>query len=311
MKTKVLVASLLAVSAGTVAAQSSIGIYGRLNVSVERQKVDGESSTSLVNSASRLGFKGTEDLGGGLTAGFVLEHGFDPTNGTVSGNFWARQSEVNLGGGFGQLRLGNFTSEAYYATADYVSLHNHDTGSSADAFYADTRLFEQSNKVGYMSPSLGGVVFHAAVDTTTTAEPDRTYELAANYDAGPMHLGAGYQKTGDRNQFAVRGLYELGAFTVGGYVQRDKNVYASGSRTTVRLSGMYTMGATELHLNYGHAGSYGDVNDSSADQFTVGVNYNLSKRTKIYTFYTKVSDGDAGVYGGDRDSLAVGMRHNF
>ena len=265
----------------------------------------------MVNSASRIVFKGSEDLGGGMSAGMVLESGFDPSNGTSDSSFWARQSEVNLGGPYGQIRLGNFTSEAYYATADYVSLHNHDTGTSADALYADTRGFGQANKLGYMSPDFGGTVFHAAVNTRQDGEADRTYDLAVNHDAGPLHVGAGYQKTGDANQFAVRALYELGDFTVGGYVQRDKDVYASGSRTTLRLSGMYTIGATELHLNFGRAGDYGDVNDSAASQVTLALNYNLSKRTKLYTFYTKLNDGAAAIYGGDRSSFALGMRHNF
>ncbi|MBP6251839.1 MAG: porin [Rubrivivax sp.] len=311
MKTKIALAALATLAAGSAFAQGSTEIYGRLNLTMERQKAGDVTETEMLNNSSRIGIRGTEDLGGGLKAGFVLEHGFAADTGSASSTFWGRQSEVNLGGGFGAVRLGNFTSEAYYATADYVSMHNHDTGTSSDAFYADTRYFGQSDKIGYMSPSLGGLVFHAAVNTRDLpGETDRTYELAANYAAGTLQLGAGLQKTGDLNQFAVRALVELGAFTVGGYVQRDKNVYGTGSRSTLRLSGMYTMGATELHLNYGHAGGY-DEADSSANQYTLGANYNLSKRTKVYTYYTKVGDGAAGLYGGDRNSLALGLRHNF
>lgn len=311
MARKIAIAVAATLVAGSALAQSNVEIYGRLNLTLERQKVAGSTSKDMLDNSSRIGFRGTEDLGGGLRAGFVLEHGFAADTGSASSTFWGRQSEVNLGGGFGTLRLGNFTSEAYFATADVVSLHNHDTGTSADAFYADTRLFAQSDKIGYVSPSFGGLVVHAAVNSRDNGEPDRTVELAANYDAGPLHLGAGVQKTGDLNQFALRGLYELGAFTVGGYVQRDEDVYASGSRTTLRLSGMFTMGVTELHLNVGRAGKYSDVANSSASQWTVGANYNLSKRSKVYTYYSKVDDGPAGVYGGDRSHLAVGLRHNF
>jgi predicted porin len=311
MHNKFLLAAAATLMAGSAYAQSSVEVYGRLNLTVERQKINGTSSTDMLNNASRIGFRGTEDLGGGLKAGFVLEHGFNVDTGSVGGAFWGRQSEVSLGGSFGTIRLGNYTSEAYFATADYVSMHNHDTGTSSDAFYADTRYFAQSDKISYTSPSYGGLVFHAAVNARDLpGETDRTVEFAANYDAGPMHLGAGYQKTGDLNQFAVRGLYELGAFTVGGYVQRDEDVYGPGSRTSFRLSGMYTMGATELHLNYGRAGDYSDLDNSAANQYTVGANYNMSKRTKLYTYYSKVSDGAAGLYG-DRSHLAVGIRHNF
>jgi predicted porin len=311
MQIKPIALALAALFAGSAYAQSSVEIYGRLNTSIERSKINGVSSTDMLNNASRIGFRGTEDLGGGLKAGFVLEHGFNSDTGAASGNFWGRQSEVSVSGGFGSIRLGNYTSEAYFATADYVSMHNHDTGTSSDAFYADTRYFAQSDKISYTSPAMSGLVLHAAINARDVpGEVDRTVEFAAFYDAGPMHLGAGYQKTGDLNQFAVRGLYEMGAFTVGGYLQRDEDVYGPGSRTSFRLSGMYTMGATELHLNYGRAGDYSDLDNSAANQYTLGANYNLSKRTKLYTYYSKVSDGAAGIYG-DRSHMAVGVRHNF
>jgi predicted porin len=311
MQIKPIALALAALFAGSAYAQSSVEIYGRLNTTIERSKINGVSSTDMLNNSSRIGFRGTEDLGGGLKAGFVLEHGFASDTGAVGGNFWGRQSEVSVSGGFGSIRLGNYTSEAYFATADYVSMHNHDTGTSSDAFYADTRYFAQSDKISYTSPSMGGLVLHAAVNARDVpGELDRTVEFAAFYDAGPMHLGAGYQKTGDLNQFAFRGLYEMGAFTVGGYLQRDEDVYGPGSRTSFRLSGMYTMGVTELHLNYGRAGDYSDLDNSAANQYTLGLNYNLSKRTKLYTYYSKVSDGAAGIYG-DRSHMAAGVRHNF
>jgi predicted porin len=313
---KTLIAAAVLASVGSAAfAQSSVTIYGRLNETIERQKVgDGDNNWRMQNNSSRIGFKGSEDLGGGLKAGFQIEHGFNVENGQQSQSaFWARQSEINLSGGFGMVRLGNFTSESYYATADYVSMHNHDTGTSADRLYA--YLGRDTSKVAYRTPSFGGATIEGAVTEGGTGE--RTFDVAANYDIGGLHLGAGFQKANptDKNasQFAFRALYEIGAFTIGGYVQRDKDGYGDGlgKRTTFRLAGMYTLGNTELHLNYGRAGEYDNVSSSKASQATVGVNYNLSKRTKVYTFYTKLNDGNAEVYGGDFKSFAVGVRHNF
>ena len=308
MQRKLLIAAAATLVAGSAFAQGTVEIYGRLNLTIERQKLDGVSSTEMLNNASRIGFRGTEDLGDGLKAGFVLEHGFAVDTGSAASTFWGRQSELNLSGPFGMLRLGNYTSEAYFATADYVSMHNHDTGTSADALYA--YLGRDANKIAYRTPDLGGLTVEGAV-SLKEAGTDNTVDLAVNYAAGALALGAGYQKDGDANQFALRALYGMGPFTVGGYIQRDKNAYASGSRTTLRLSGMYALGATELHLNVGRAGDYGDVDNSAASQYTLGVNYNLSKRTKVYTYYSKLGDGDAGVYGGDRSHLAFGVRHNF
>jgi predicted porin len=309
MKRNLLVIALTTLAASSAFAQAGITIYGRANASVERQNADGAKRTVLQNNSSRIGFKGEEDLGGGLKAGFQLEHGYNVDTGVPTGAFWGRQSEVNLSSkAAGMLRLGTFTSEAYYATADYISMHNHDTGTSSDALYA--YLGRNANKVAYRSPSFAGATVEVGMSLKENGA-NHTYDLAANWQGGPLHLGLGYEKNDKANQFAVRGLYELGALTFGAYVQRDKNGYASGNRTNVRLSAMYALGASEFHVNVGKAGKYSNVSNSSATQGTLGYNYNLSKRTKVYTFYTKLNDSSAKVYGGDFSSFALGLRHNF
>ena len=220
-------------------------------------------------------------------------------------------------GGFGAVRLGRFTAESYYATADYVSMHNHDTGSSSDAFYA--YVMPDANKIAYRTPTFGGLTVDAAVALHEQAVGGKNaYDLAANYNLGALALGAGYSKQGDVNQFAVRALYTFGAFTVGGYVQRDEDAFVAngGKRNTFRLAGAYNMGASEFHVNVGRAGEYKNLNDSDSTQYTLGYNYNLSKRTKVYGYYTHVNNSrnaayQSGVAGADFSSVAVGVRHNF
>lgn len=304
-------AAAAALAAGTASAQSSVNLSGRLNVTLERQDNNGVKTYQMVNNASRIKFAGSEDLGGGLKAGFVLEHGFNVDNGAASqSRFWARQSEVNLSGGFGMIRLGNFTSEAYFATADYISMHNHDTGPSSDALYA--YLGNDTNKIAYRTPELvKGMTLEAAVSAGENVTK-RGYDLAWNYSMGALQLGAGYQKQDKANQYAIRALYELGPVVLGGMVQRDKDVYGAGSRTNYRLTAMYTVGSLELHANIGRAGDYSKVNDSDASQFTLGYNYNLSKRTKVYGYYTKISASRNTGYASDFSSIAaLGVRHNF
>jgi predicted porin len=311
MNRSLIIAAALASVGASAFAQSTVTLYGRLNLTVERQKVgNGPNNWVMQNSSSRFGLKGSEDLGGGMKAGFQIEHGFNPANGQQSQTaFWARQSEINLSGGFGMVRLGNFTSEAYYATSDYIGMHNHETGTSSDAFYA--YVGRNTGKIAYRTPNFSGATVEIAI-TEAGANPDRSVDLAANYDAGPLHLGFGYEKNGDAKQFAGRVLYELGAFTLGGTVQRDTDGFGAGfgNRTNYRLSGMYTMGKTELHANFGAAGDYSNLaGTQKANQYTLGVNQNLSKRTKVYGFVTKVAD--KGTIYGDFQSLAVGVRHNF
>jgi predicted porin len=316
MNKSLIAAAALATLASGAFAQSGVTIYGRLNLTIERQKLTGSDDNWVMqNSASRWGLKGAEDLGGGMKAGFQVESGFNPATGQQSQTaFFARQSELYLGGGFGMIRLGNFTSEAYYATSDYIGMHNHETGTSADAFYA--YVGRNTGKVAYRTPSFGGATVEIAITEAGTA-PDRTIDLAANYVAGPLHLGFGYEKGNlDAKQFAGRVLYELGAFTFGATVQRDTDGWGTGfgDRTNYRVMGMYTMGNTDLHLNVGRTGAY-DNGPDSASQVTLGVNYNLSKRTKVYGFFTKLSGDGADFYAvnniGVNRSLALGVRHNF
>lgn len=299
-------------TASSLAAAQTVNLYGRVNLSVESQKSNGQTVRVLQDNRSRWGIKASEDLGGGMSASVQLEAGFFADTGKTKdpGSFWNRRSEVDLSGGFGTLRLGNFFSEAYFATADFVSNHNHDTGTSGDAFYA--YIGNNANKVAYRLPTFAPGLSIEVSDSLKESGSTNTYDLAVNYTAGGLNLGLGHEKAGSADQTAVRVFYVMGDLGIGGYWQHDKNAWGTpGSRTNLRFSTMYTLGAGELHLNVGSAGKVGNLADSSAKQWTLGYNHNLSKRTKVYAFYTKVDDGTAKVYGGDFSSLALGVRHNF
>jgi predicted porin len=332
MQKKHLVLAVLAAAGATsVMAQSSVTLYGRVNTTVEYQKAGDVKTTGMFNNSSRFGFKGVEDLGGGLKAGFQLESGFASDTGAGSaaggGLTFGRQSEVNLSGNFGMVRLGNFFPESYFATADYVSMHNHDTGSSSDALYYDPVWFGKlgtGNKLAYRTPSFGGFTAEGAVsfhEQVSGAGGKYGYDLAANYGMGPLALGAGYSYVNSNYQLGLRAAYTFGQFTVGGYYQRNKDdnqlvATGAGTRDNIRLSGMYTLGASEFHANIGHASKWSNVADSAATQWTLGYNYNLSKRTKVYGYYTRVNNGalsDINVTnsGDNFNSFAVGVRHNF
>lgn len=336
MKRTLILAAVAATATTSAFAQSSVTIYGRFNTTLERQKYDdGSTKKVMQNNASRIGFRGTEDLGGGLKANFVLEHGFNSATGQAASRFWGREATVGLSGGFGAVRMGNLTaSEAYFATADYVSMHNHDTGTSSDAFYAlgfNIATGKMSSGIAYTSPTVNGLRFDAQVAAAENYGARRIV-LASNYDAGALHLGAGFEQFNGLKSIAIRGLYELGALTLGGYYERDSGhsdnaalspafLATDAKRNNFRLSAMYTIGASELHANVGRAGKVGSIDGSDAKQYTLGYNYNLSKRTKVYGFYTKVDEsgaaGTAGrlaansLYGGNFSSLAAGIRHNF
>ena len=333
---RVLLAALALAGSSAAIAQSSVSIYGRLNTTVERQKIGDSKITGLYDNSSRWGIRGSEDLGGGLKAGFQLESGFATDTGEADSVFFRRQSEVNLSSDYGMLRLGNFTAESYYATADFISMHNHDTGSSADVLYS--YLMRDTNKIAYRLPALGGFTVEGAVSLSEKVPGVRNaYDLALNYGAGPLGLGLGYTQNksatdvfggtaGDAQQIGLRASYAMGPLTLGGYYQYVRVDDANGTsvdvkRHSYRLAAMYVLGASEFHANFGRAEKIklsegGKQDGTAANQWTLGYNYNLSKRTKVYGYYTRVDNGANSGYGSgnldaDFSSFALGLRHSF
>ena len=342
--TRVMLAVLAACGASAAMAQSSVTLYGRVNTTVEHQKYGNASATGLVSNSSFIGFKGIEDLGGGLKAGFILESKFQSDDGTGSngsGIDFTRQSEVNLSGNFGTLRLGNFDSAALYAISDPVSMHNHDTGTSADALAGN--YLGNANKIAYVTPNLGGLTAEVQYQfgekkVSNGYEDKGGWDLALNYGNGPLALGLGYSQTKFEDlvgsldlkarQLGGYAAYELGALTLAGYYQKQKNYVGSNSasRNVYRIAAKYVVGASEFHANIGKAGKVKEFDLQSTTQWTLAYNYNLSKRTKVYALYTNINHADSaanpanfnltnpGVNTSSSDkfrAVGVGIRHLF
>lgn len=318
MKKIALVAALAAVTAAPAFAQSSVTLWGRINTTVESQKVGNQDrKVTVENNNSRLGFRGTEDLGGGLKASFNLEHGLQSDTGAASGGtqFWNRQANVELSGSFGTVRLGTWFPDSYFSTVDRVSNHNHDTGTSSDALFSSFAFGFRSNKVGYFSPNMDGFSFIASAHAGEGAAGDaRAFDLSGNYEANGLHIGATYAQAdtaAKRKNYTIEADYAFGPFLLAGYYQREE-ISGARSRDIGRVSAMYTLGQSEFHFNIGGTKSGGDgtFKTAGASQWTLGYNYNLSKRTKIYGYYTQI-DQKLSNKVGDFNSLAAGIRHNF
>ena len=317
MKKIALVAALAAVAAPAFA-QSSVTLWGRLNTTVENQKIGSQDrKTVLQNNGSRLGFRGVEDLGGGLKAAFNLEHGLESDTGVATGGstFWNRQASVELSGSFGTVRLGSWFPDSYFSSVDRVSMHNHDTGTSADNLFSSFGFGARTNKVGYFSPTVGGFNFIGSVRAGEGSGP-RGYDAAVNYEVAGLHIAGTYAQndrwatSNKRKAYGLQADYGFGPFVVAGYYQREE-VDGFKSRDIGRVAAMYTVGQSEFHLNVGGSRQGGDAEfrTGGAKQYTAGYNYNLSKRTKVYGFYTKTDYNGVGV--ADFSSLAAGIRHNF
>jgi predicted porin len=355
------VASACALPAVALAQVPSwIQIYGRANVSYERITTSNSSNTAvqpnqsnwdLVDNSSRIGFRGNKDLGGGLTGLFQMESRVRLDQGF--GELTSRDSYAGLAGSFGTVRLGRTIGPVYYATYDYISMHNHDTGTSSDALLAPTVFGNQgfmNNTVWYTSPKLGAFTVDVAHSLLGVARlpgesQPRYLGLVGSYDQGPLHLAASYANTqrsddidpgpavvaNNDKAYTIGGLYDFKTFVIGALIESAKTKVLAGgdaSRNYVRVSAMMPVGKNEFHVNFGtvnHAIGSSTSNDG-AKQWTLAYNYNITKETKVYAFYTRVDNDNNGTYGAgnfnanvpitqvpglDISSIAIGVRHNF
>lgn len=349
---KALLATSIALMCAGASAQSYVNVYGRVNLSLEHLKDGPTDSNQMVDNSSRWGLIGSEDLGGGLKALFNLEAGFDASNGGGKGSTsvrttnvggtdvvtgvsattkaWSRESWVGLASNYGTLRLGAMTSPLYFASADYVSMHNHDTGTSADILYdtmpngsyaAGGGGFPMTNTFAYKTPEFSGFSAEYAQSMSEDVQgAGGVRNISVNYDNGNLHLGGGYGETKplgssiSNSIFVVRGLYDFGAVVLGGYIELDR--FDDKDRTNVRVAAMFPVGNHEFHLNYGQASDVSGSPETGARQGTAGYNYNLSKRTKVYAFFTLIQNDNNAAYGVSEAgktfrSVAAGFRHNF
>jgi len=347
MKRKLLAATVAAAFAAPAFAQlpPEIQIYGRVNVSGERIETDNSSNPAvpnqsnyeLVDNSSRIGIRGNKELTPGLKAIFQIESnvGLDDGGSTFS----SRDSYAGLQGGFGTIRAGRTIGPVYYATYDYISMHNHDTGTSSDALLAGTVVGFQgfmNNTLWYTSPKIGPVTIDVAfslLNETRTAGQDqpRHIGLVASYDTGPLHAALSYANTtespvlgagSDATAWTLGGAYDF-KFMVLGALWEMAETEAGGASVDSdywRIAAMFPFGQHELHLNYGLVDADGD---RGAQQWTLGYNYNITKTTKVYAFYTMVDNDGAGNFtmnststalaatGAQYSSIAIGFRHNF
>ncbi|MGN6233447.1 MAG: porin [Trinickia sp.] len=211
MKKSLLALAALGMFAGAAHAQSTVTLYGIVDIGIaytSNSNAAGKSTWAMASgneSGSRWGLTGAEDLGGGLKAIFKLENGFNPNNGSLGqgGRQFGRQAYVGLSGNFGSVTMGR----QYNAIQDFVAptdvasaltqyaTHPYDNDNLNNSFRSD-------NSVKYTSPKIAGFQAEALYGFSNGANfaNNRTYSLGASYAMGPLNLGAGYARA--QNPFA-------------------------------------------------------------------------------------------------------------
>jgi len=399
---KKLIALAVAGLASTAAfAQTNVQIYGLVDYGYS-YRWDGKTnaansgtpnSQSQLNggqqSGNRLGFKGTEDLGNGLKAVFLLEQGFMLDTGMqqTSGSQFTRQAYMGLSGNFGTAVGGRLYTPHYTFVsgldpfgAGTVGRYNNVYSSGFGLPLSSTNnatvngLLDPvrvDNAVAYISPTfLGGLTGTLAFsnnaggqeDATSTAANNTVYAGLLQYNNGPINVGVNYHYINAGSTLsnpAFAGLATTTTPSVNLAVKNVQNVTLGGSYDfkVVKVMALYSyndldyvnantknatlnnymIGATAPFGKFTGKASYIYSDGSSsvggdAQQFAIGVDYNLSKRTNLYSAYSFINNdgtrltavGDAsnsGAYAGDgtrgtaagvyQQGLQIGIRHSF
>lgn len=216
MQKSIVALAVAGVLAASAVAQAETTLYGSARIGVEytQGKGDGKlSAWDVANQASRLGVKGSEDLGGGLSAIYQFEFGVNiDGNGTSGTNPWGqRLSFVGLQGGFGTVALGRQYRPAYTFVSQYTDIFN---GGITNPYSLTSNEQRVGNAVAYVTPTFGGFTaavavlmdgngqnckFNDIVKLEGNCNSDRSnredidaIEVGAGYSNGPLNIGVSY-----------------------------------------------------------------------------------------------------------------------
>jgi predicted porin len=316
MKKSLLAVAVAAALPAAAMAQSNVTLFGILDMAVENVNATGagagagNKSLTRVNqgiqSGSRLGVRGTEDIGGGLKGVFTIEHRLSPDTGDAANPFWFGQSWAGLEGGFGRLTLGRQYTPLFFALgpADftgYAFYNNWATGA--------TQLTNRINdQIAYRSPTFGGATVWATYAPGETAARNDVMGIALGWQMGGIYAAVGHHAIDNVAAAAPEAItaaalsYKTAGWGVSaGYITID----TVGADSTDRILGsaFVSLAGGALTLNVTQ------VDAPGADKLNgYGLSYArpLSKRTNWYAAY-----GSTEIAAGDDNRIALGLRHNF
>ena len=315
MKYAIIGIALLGGMPGLVLAQSNVEIYGSVDAGLRNKTNVNQAGDSVVTMGSngtfrsnRLGFKGTEDLGGGLKANFLLESGFNTATGALNnttGALFQREARVGLENAWGAIDLGRQYTVAYktiLAFDPFVYRYP-----SITYALSSTAGIRHSNDVQYTGRFKEFTVRaeYAAGEVAGDSSSGTAKAVGAVYARGPLKLGASYTKSKenvgttaapvykDYSHVAAGGAYAFGPVTLSlGYVdEKQATVVTRDDRATWRWTGLSYQVSQRFNVT---GGWYGNkvhnrkasatvaAGDGKKDLYMLGVRYDLSKRTVLY-----------------------------
>ncbi|WP_300756907.1 porin [Janthinobacterium sp.] len=351
---KTMLALVLGATAGTAAAQSNVTVYGIFDMAVVRESGGTATTnklTSGVESGSRLGFKGSEDLGGGTAAVFLLENGFQGDTGTTGqgGLLFGRQAYVGLQSNSGTVLLGRQYTPQYLAVAAIDPFGSGTAGDTKNLMATTgNSASRMDNTVKYISPvvnGLNGEVVYGAGEVAGENSAGRQLGGMLTYAVGnlTLRLASHYRnndtatvKTSSARNSVLTALYDFGPFKAHFAYGVDKGVNSALPRNLANPFGYAVAPTPSTDSNVVLLGltvpqgpgvwlaSYIRKNDKTsfnqdAQQFAAGYRYYLSKRTDLYAVYAYIRNQNGAGYtvgssiegGTGNRALNLGIRHIF
>jgi len=343
MMKKSLIALAAVAATGAAMAQSSVSIYGVLDVGIGKLKggklgvQNGETyglttapagAKDGFNSTSVIGFRGSEDLGGGLRANFNLQSGGLDLGGGGTLVAFSREATVGLAGKFGEVQLGRSASIAAKTMGGFDL--NGTSGSSALAlasvsavtWYASSR---RSDQIQYVSPNMGGVTVRlgysfegdaTANGNAVPATAESSLSAGATYAAGPLTIGGiweGKRAAANRDAYAIGASYNLGFATVAATYNRREAVGTLGfNGMSIRPGNIgggkgYSIGARVPMGAFTIGAQYATNSDTKGKATELFANYALSKRTRVYFDYVTLSGMNAVATSASTGFTSVGI----
>jgi predicted porin len=300
---KLAIAAALAAMATTVSAQN-VEVYGKMRIYMEKDEVGTASSvTKQSNDSSRLGFRGTENLGGGLKAFFTLETGVgaDQPGATTLGD---RTSVVGLSTDLWSVGLGRDKHQVTRVIDAFDPLENSFGTTTGTIHQAHGSRFQNAAFVS-VTP-IKGITGHYQRSESEVSGTKAVQAYGLNANLGPIAAAVarydnGLDGANENSSTIVGGKVALGSAgtTVFGIYSEDTLAGAKTEGKTVgvqqKLGGPLTVLA-----------SYGTK--QGVDAYAVGATYNLSKRTFLHARYR---NENSDVAANDRKQFGVGIEHNF
>jgi predicted porin len=311
-KTLIALAAVAATSAAF--AQSSVTLYGVADAALVKStgvSLGLAGSSTMNNGNSRIGFRGVEDLGGGLRASFALEQNISLTDGSTGNgqtlatstntNTFQRAAWVALGGGFGEVSFGRRLNPAFNTAAAWELTGTANYSVVSGQFGAVLNGIRNNDLIMYTSPSFSGltVQFGHVLKGDRTAN-EATNDISVRYAAGPLVVAADWNKNGESTTGANKHIgarYNFGGFTVAGAV-----IDPAGADRGFSIGGSTTLGPVALTLDIARSTEFKDTN------VLVEGKYALSKRTFAYAALVRDGKGKTAT---STNNLGLGIRHNF